>query len=65
MTIQYYLKSYLMGDYPQLVERYSGWLVNTDLADPTQAVQRLLIVGVVFLGAGSWILSRRQFLLAA
>lgn len=65
LTVQYYLKSYLMGDYPQLVERYTGWFVNAELADPGAAMQRLLIVGVVFLALGSWILSRRQFLLTA
>lgn len=65
LTIQYWIKSYLMGDYPELMERYSGWLVNTDLAVPGDALQRLVIIGIVFLAAGSWILARRQFLLAA
>lgn len=65
LTIQYYLKSFLMADEPALIERYSGWLVRTELAAPFEAARTLLVVGVVALALGSWILSRRQFVLPA
>ena len=65
LTIQYYLKSFLMADDPDLVERYSDSLTVVELAEPFEAARTLLVVGIVALAAGSWILSRRQFLLSS
>lgn len=62
LTIQYYLKSLLMADYPDMVRRYD-WFVTTNLVTGGEALRTLLLVGIVALALGSWILSRRQFLL--
>ena len=65
MTIQYYLKSVLLADEPELVARYSGFLVQMDLEAPGDAIRTLALTGVIALALGAVILSRRQVLLTA
>jgi len=63
LTIQYYLKSYLLGDFPELAERYQEFFKFIELEPPAGALSTLGIITVVALGVGVWRLSRRQILL--
>ncbi len=63
MTIQYYLKSYLLAETPELAKAYQEHFNFLDLATPSDALSHLLTITAVALIFGVWRLSRRQFLL--
>jgi ABC-2 type transport system permease protein len=64
LSVQYYLRSMLLSSNPDLWGRLQDVQLKT--YDTTgQALATLAIVLVVSLGAGSWVISRRQYILSA
>jgi len=63
LTIQFYLKSYLLAETPELAARYQEEFKFLDLAPPGDALRQLLFIAAVALALGLWRLSRREFLL--
>ncbi len=61
LAVQYYLKSWLFGGDASLGSRAD--FLTTELLPPSEAIRSLVLIGVAALALGSWILSRRQFLL--
>ena len=62
-TIQYYLKSYLLGDHPELLDELGRTFLRVELQTPADALQTLLMIFGATLVLGSWRMSRKQFLL--
>jgi ABC-type transport system involved in multi-copper enzyme maturation permease subunit len=61
LSVQYYLKSWLFGGD---VSRMShADFLTTPLLPPAEAIRSLVLIGIAALAIGSWILSKRQFLL--
>jgi ABC-type transport system involved in multi-copper enzyme maturation permease subunit len=65
LTIQYYLKSYLLAETPELATAYQEHFDFLNLAPPSDALQTLAVIVVIAILGGVWRLSRRQFLLAS
>ena len=63
VTLQYYLKSFLIDEDPDLAARYADNLVEVVVVPADEAVRTLLIIGATALALGSWILSKRQVVL--
>ena len=63
MTLQYYLKSFLLGERQDLLDELGPRFLRVELLEPAAALQTLgLIFGITLLAA-SWWMSRKQFLL--
>jgi hypothetical protein len=63
ITIQYYLKSYLVADDPEVLSRWPDGLLTTELVPQGDALQMLAWILVVSLILGSWAISRKQYVL--
>jgi len=64
IALQYYLKSFLLGDDPELLDVLGRTLLRVELQEPAQALQVLLVVLGVVVVAASWRMSGKQFLLS-
>lgn len=64
-TVQYYLRSFLLGDDETLQEAFSNNLALIELAEPAAALRMLgyILVGALLIGA--WRLSKREYVLSA
>lgn len=65
LTIVYYLKSFLMGGDPELLEHFRSTLAPVEMATPFGAVRMLLLILLCALGVGAWRLARREYVLSA
>ncbi len=63
LTVQFYLKSCLFGGEQNLAERLRESFLTTELDTPWEGARGLALITFFSLAFGSWILSRRQFLL--
>jgi ABC-2 type transport system permease protein len=61
LSVQYYLKSWLFGG--DVTRMGPVDFLSTPLLPPAEAIRTLALIGIVALALGSWILSKRQFLL--
>jgi ABC-type transport system involved in multi-copper enzyme maturation permease subunit len=64
-TVQYYLRSFLIGDDESLQEAFSDNLALIPLADPAAAVRMLLYILLGALLLGAWRLAKREYVLSA
>jgi len=64
-TVQYYLRSWLLGDDEELQIAFSNNLALIELAEPAAALRMLgyILVGALVIGA--WRLARREYVLSA
>lgn len=65
ITILYYLKSYLVDGDRTVIERLGQGLVSTELLPAGEALRTLLLILATALALGSWIVHRKQYVLAA
>lgn len=63
LTVQYYLKSYLLADAPEVAARYKEFFHFLELLPAGEALWTLAAIGSIALALGVWRLSRRQILL--
>lgn len=64
-TVQYYLKSFLLGGDEEVLRSFDKSLTIVPLAEPASAARTLVVILVVGLVVGAWRLSRREYVLAA
>ena len=64
ITIQYWLKSFLMSEDP-LVQEHLQALPLIGMASPEQALARLILIMVIAAALGTWTVTRKQYLLSA
>jgi ABC-2 type transport system permease protein len=64
LTVQYYLRSWLVHDDPELID-WAGDILDFVPLEGEAALLRMGLILVVALGLGAWILSRRQYELEA
>jgi ABC-type transport system involved in multi-copper enzyme maturation permease subunit len=64
-TVQYYLRSALLGGDEELREVFSDNMALIDLAEPAAAARMLATILVVALCVGAWRLAKREYVLSA
>ncbi len=63
LSIQFYLKSFLLAGVPRGIPEVQQVLVHAELAAPGAALRTLALIGIAALTLGGWRLSRREYLL--
>jgi len=64
-TVQYYLKSFLLGGDDEVLRRFENTIAIVPLAEPFAAARSLVLILVAGLALGAWRLSRREYVLSA
>lgn len=64
-TVQYYLKSFLLGGDDETLRRFENTIAIVPLAEPFAAARSLVLILIVSLALGAWRLSRREYVLSA
>jgi ABC-type transport system involved in multi-copper enzyme maturation permease subunit len=65
LTIQYYLRSYVVGAGSELWSKVTEELPSAVFDPAGESLVTLLVITVLSLAVGSWVLSRRQYLLTS